>query len=208
MSHISVNFDRTGYQQDLNMVFPIERLNEMTAEKVIGSVADYNYLFMGATDPAEMAPLVRKIAGFLKEDHVNAVLLAPICPNCTRAVGAHAHYLEEAGLATTQISLVRPHTERIRPPRELWVSFELGRPFGAPGDPAFQRWLIGKALGLLEWKDGPVLEGFPEDAPASADTGDGSGWVCPVTLGASAGADAAPGSMAEAVAAEMQQLRP
>jgi len=33
---------------------------------------------MGATDPAEMAPLVRKIAGFLKEDQVNAVLLAPV----------------------------------------------------------------------------------------------------------------------------------
>ena len=25
--------------------------------------------------------------------------------------GAFAHYLEEEGLATTQISLVRPHTE-------------------------------------------------------------------------------------------------
>jgi hypothetical protein len=123
-------------------------------------------------------------------------------------VGALAHYLEEAGLATTQISLVRPHTERIRPPRALWVSFELGRPFGAPGDPAFQRRVIGMALGLLERKDGPVLEDFPEDAPASADTGDGSGWVCPVALGAPAGADAAPGSMAEAVAAEMHQLRP
>ena len=32
--------------------------------------------------------------------------------------------------------------------------------------------------------------------------------MCPVTLGASAGADAAPGSMDEAVAAEMHQLRP
>ena len=26
MSHISVNFDRTGFQQDLNVVFPIDRL--------------------------------------------------------------------------------------------------------------------------------------------------------------------------------------
>ena len=32
--------------------------------------------------------------------------------------------------------------------------------------------------------------------------------MCPVKLGASAGADAAPGSMGEAVAAEMHQLRP
>lgn len=50
----------------------------MATGKVIGSVADYHYSFMGATDPAEMAPLVRKIAGFLKEDQVNAVLLAPV----------------------------------------------------------------------------------------------------------------------------------
>jgi D-proline reductase (dithiol) PrdB len=39
MSHISVNFDRTGYQKDLNVVFPIERLGEMATEKIIGSVA-------------------------------------------------------------------------------------------------------------------------------------------------------------------------
>ena len=50
----------------------------MATGKVIGSVADYHYSFMGATYPAEMAPLVRKIAGFLKEDQVNAVLLAPV----------------------------------------------------------------------------------------------------------------------------------
>ncbi len=27
MSHISTNFDRTGFQMDVNMVFPIDRLN-------------------------------------------------------------------------------------------------------------------------------------------------------------------------------------
>lgn len=78
MSHISVNFDRTGYQQDLNVVFPIERLIELATDNVIGSVADYHYSFMGATDPTEMVPLVRKIARFLKQDQVNAVLLAPV----------------------------------------------------------------------------------------------------------------------------------
>ena len=78
MRHISVNFDLTGYQQGVDVVFPIERLDEMATEKVLGSVADYNYSFMGATDLAEMALLVRKIAGFLKEEQVKAVLLAPV----------------------------------------------------------------------------------------------------------------------------------
>ena len=50
-----------------------------------------------------------------------------------RAVGATAHYLEEEGLATAGVSLVRENTERLRPPRFLWVPFELGRPFRGTG---------------------------------------------------------------------------
>ena len=54
MSHVSTNFDRTGYIQDLNLVFPIERLREMQADGDIGSVGKYHYAFMGATPPAAM----------------------------------------------------------------------------------------------------------------------------------------------------------
>jgi D-proline reductase (dithiol) PrdB len=78
MSHISVNFDRSGFQQDLNVVFPIERLKELAEDGVIGSVADYHYSFMGATEPNEMEPLVRELARDLKADKVDAVLLAPV----------------------------------------------------------------------------------------------------------------------------------
>jgi D-proline reductase (dithiol) PrdB len=78
MSHVSVNFDRTGFQQDLNVVFPVERLKDLAAEGRIGSVADYHYSFMGSTEPEDMEPLVREIAGYLREDCVDAVLLAPV----------------------------------------------------------------------------------------------------------------------------------
>jgi hypothetical protein len=84
-------------------------------------------------------------------------------------VGVLAHYFEEEGLATTQISLIRLHTEIIRPPRALWVPFELGRPLGVPNDPGFQRRVLTAALKLLEAPGGPVLEDFPEDAPVSGD---------------------------------------
>ena len=69
-------------------------------------------------------------------------------------------------MATTQISLIRDHTERIRPPRALWVPFELGRPIGAPGNAAFQSRVVRAALQLLERPHGPVLEDFPDDEPA------------------------------------------
>jgi D-proline reductase (dithiol) PrdB len=32
VSHISINFDRTGLQEDWNVAFPLERLNALAAE--------------------------------------------------------------------------------------------------------------------------------------------------------------------------------
>lgn len=78
-----------------------------------------------------------------------------------------AHFLEEEGVPTTQISLVRLHTELTKPPRALWVSFELGRPLGIPNDPSFQKRVLLATLKLLEAPDGPRLEDFQEDAPSS-----------------------------------------
>lgn len=83
-------------------------------------------------------------------------------------MSALGHYLEEEGLATVAISLIRPQTENTKPPRALWVPFELGRPFGPPSDAYFQRRVVLAALRLLERQDGPVLiEDFPDDDPRS-----------------------------------------
>jgi D-proline reductase (dithiol) PrdB len=77
-SHISINFDRTGFQEDWNVVFPLDRLRELAAEGVIGSVAATHYSFMGATDPREMEGAARDVAARLKQDRVDAVLLSPV----------------------------------------------------------------------------------------------------------------------------------
>ena len=78
ISHISINFDRTGFQEDWNVVFPLDRLNELAAEGTIGSVAATHYSFMGATDPREMEGAVREVAGRLRRDGVDAVILPPV----------------------------------------------------------------------------------------------------------------------------------
>jgi hypothetical protein len=102
---------------------------------------------------------------------------------------------------TTGISLVREQTEAMRLPRFLWVPFELGRPFGAPGEREFQRRVLHAALGLLEHDHGPsVLEDFPDDAPA---TDEDVVWACPVSF--TPDPDAAPDLVAEA-RAEMSRL--
>jgi hypothetical protein len=59
--------------------------------------------------------------------------------------------------------LIRPHTETIRPPRALWVPFQLGHPLGTPGDAAFQKRVLLTLLDLFNRTEGPVLEDFDED---------------------------------------------
>jgi len=75
MSHVSVNFDRSGYQQDPNIAFPLERLREMAANGEIGSVAKWHYSLMGATDPTRMVETAPQVAKLLKEDNVTAAIL-------------------------------------------------------------------------------------------------------------------------------------
>ena len=75
---------------------------------------------------------------------------------------------------------MREHTTKIKPPRALWVPFELGRPLGAPGDAAFQTRVLRAALQLFEAPNGPVLVDFPEDAPPVAD--DATPLACPVSF--------------------------
>ena len=78
MTHVSANFDRSGFQQDWNVVFPIDRLRELVEEGQIGSVAKYHYSFMGAHDPIALEKQARSVADLMKRDHVNAVLLVPV----------------------------------------------------------------------------------------------------------------------------------
>jgi D-proline reductase (dithiol) PrdB len=78
MSHVSVNFDRTGFQQDLNVCFPIERLHEMAEEGVIGSVSNFHFTVSGAANPVDLEESARAMAKTMLADDVDTVLLIPI----------------------------------------------------------------------------------------------------------------------------------
>lgn len=78
MSHVSINFDRSGWQRDINIVYPIDRLRELAAEGAIGALADTHYSVMGSTDPRAMADSVAVMAAQMHAEGVNAVLLSPV----------------------------------------------------------------------------------------------------------------------------------
>ena len=115
------------------------------------------------------------------------------------------HFLEREGIATTQISLIRVHTERIRPPRALWVPFELGRPLGPHSNPAFQTRVVQAALELLERPAGPVLTDFPDDEPAGI--APETPLACPVSFAAQTAELDVGGELFDAFRAEVDGLR-
>jgi D-proline reductase (dithiol) PrdB len=79
MTHSSVHFDRTGFREDVNVVFPIDRLHELAEEGFIGSVARFHYSLMGAGWPPQMIEsTARQLAETLRDDDVNAVVLSPV----------------------------------------------------------------------------------------------------------------------------------
>jgi D-proline reductase (dithiol) PrdB len=80
LSHFSPNFDRTGIIQDLNVVYPVDRLSEMAEAGEIGSVNDRHFSFMGAQ--MEYSTMIQDtgpaVAQHLLDDEVDVVLLTPI----------------------------------------------------------------------------------------------------------------------------------
>ena len=68
----------------------------------------------------------------------------------------------------------------------MWVPFIMGRPFGVPDDPAFQRRVLTAVLRLLEAPAGPLLVEFPEEAPqpvaGEAAAEEAEGFACPVSF--------------------------
>jgi hypothetical protein len=55
---------------------------------------------------------------------------------------------------------MREITEKIRPPRALFVPFPLGFPLGEPNNPMLQLRIMYAAFSLLARTDVPVLENF------------------------------------------------
>jgi len=80
LSIVSTNWDRSGFMADVNVVFPMERLRELVAEKVLGSLAEDFYAFMGSI--FEIDPVIENsapaVARRLRDQRVDIALLVPV----------------------------------------------------------------------------------------------------------------------------------
>ncbi|HXY54061.1 MAG TPA: glycine/sarcosine/betaine reductase selenoprotein B family protein [Nitrospirota bacterium] len=74
-------YDHSDADRDINIVFPIQRLQEFEKEGVIGRMANIHYSFMGHITDRHILTLISstapEVARRLMEDNVDAVLLTP-----------------------------------------------------------------------------------------------------------------------------------
>lgn len=74
-------YDHNDAEKDLNIIFPLERLQELQQEGVIGQLAARHYSFMGHIDGHHIATLISKsskqVIEKLRQDAVDVVLLTP-----------------------------------------------------------------------------------------------------------------------------------
>lgn len=80
---------------------------------------------------------------------------------CNQAVCLLAAVIEEIGIPTVSIVLVREIAEAVRPPRALCVPFPFGYPLGKPNDAETQRRVMMRAFALLD-ADAPVIADYAD----------------------------------------------
>jgi D-proline reductase (dithiol) PrdB len=80
VGHQSTNFDRTGIAADRNVAYPIDRLEELAADGIIGTVAPRHLSFTGPV--MDLTTLVidsgPAAGALLRRDGVDVVLLTPV----------------------------------------------------------------------------------------------------------------------------------
>lgn len=78
--HWSPNFDGAGFAYDMNTVIPLDRLDELAAQGVIGRVADEHLSYAGNQFDLARVRMDSGPAGaeYLKEQDVDIVLLTPV----------------------------------------------------------------------------------------------------------------------------------
>jgi D-proline reductase (dithiol) PrdB len=146
-------YDHRDTARDINCQFPLERLQELAASGVIGSVAPRLWSgFMGRiyirNEVCEVA--APAFARELAADGVDVLVLIPACPLDHQTAGLVARVVEEHGIVTALLSTGRDLSWNVRAPRTAFVNHPMGNALGAPFDTERQCAVLAATLALAE----------------------------------------------------------
>jgi D-proline reductase (dithiol) PrdB len=143
------HYDHRHADQDINCVFPIDRLRELAADGVIKGVSNLHLGFMGYTQLLKdfyerVAP---EMARLIEHSQADAVLLTAGCPLCHRIIVGLQREVEMRGIPTVLITLVPEASRQMGPSRAIHpVGFTLGDCTGGPFQKDLQRKVVFDAL--------------------------------------------------------------
>ena len=72
-------------------------------------------------------------------------------------MGLIQRIIESSGIPTISISINRPYTEKIKPPRSIYLDWPFGHPLGEPGHVAQQAAVLTKLFDALYTIDTPGM---------------------------------------------------
>jgi hypothetical protein len=77
-------------------------------------------------------------------------------------VGLIQRAIEQEGIPTVGVSIVREYSEKVKPPRTIFLKWPFGHPFGEPFNVAQQRVVLAEALrALYAIRDAGTIENLP-----------------------------------------------
>lgn len=152
------HYDHHDADQDINCVFPLDRLRDLASQGIIGGVGDKHLGFMGFTQNfrelyEKTAPEMAKVILRSKAD---GVILTAGCPLCHRVVCAIAREVEMVGIPTVLITVAPEQSRQAGPPRAIAPRhFKLGHSLGGPHQVNLQQQVLLDALKRWEAREEP-----------------------------------------------------
>ncbi len=78
-TQVSVNFDRTHYQRDVNVVLPLDRMRELAQAGEIGAVSEWHYSVLGSNpNPYLLKDAAADLAQRMRGSGVDCAMLTPV----------------------------------------------------------------------------------------------------------------------------------
>lgn len=146
-------------REDLNVVFPLERLRELADGGYIGGVAPFAYSFSDQTAqwPELLANYAPSVAYRIKRMGADLALVVAVGEQGHQTAGLVARAVELAGVSTLVLGTRRDLLEAVKVPRGAVVKHPAGSPLGNPGNAGKHEYLLREALETTWEYEGPGL---------------------------------------------------
>jgi D-proline reductase (dithiol) PrdB len=158
-------YDPAIVQEDRNVQIPIDRLLDLQANGVIGSLNEVWWSLNGFIPNArlvaeQMAP---RMVERLNRYEVQAALIIPASRLCHQTAALLARAIEMGGIPTMMIAVDRAIADSVRPPRFAYYNGEFGSVTGKPNWKEYQARVVEEPLRWIETFDQPAARKLTVD---------------------------------------------